>query len=1531
MKFPAKYKLLNTKYLKKGIALLLIIIVIGGISLKYFVHSSDAAWFDDSFAYRTPITFTNSGSEVTYQKVKFDVDTATLISAGKMQSDCGDSRFTNANGKVLRYYLDSAGGACNTSSTDYYVLLPVIPVGGNVVYHYYGNPNAANGTEIAQFSETTFSQTPSTGSEEKAPQPAAYWKFDEGTGTTVNDSTSNKNTGTLGASTADPTWQTEDMCISGKCLYFDGSNDYVQTTPISSLTTNFSVGMWVRPTVSGSWQTLYQSGTATNYWRINIDSNNKFDFTKNAVADYASTTAIIPNQWNYLEVVKSGDSGTNLTFYINGTVAGTASVGSVVTPSGTAYIGATGAPLLGFMDEFKIYPYARSAAQVKADYNSRGSVLGASSSLGASQGSTLSNGLVGYWKMDESSGNLTDSSGNSNTGTVSGTSIVGGVFGNGRSFTGSSYADITMNQTFQQTTVCTWLKTSTTTGYIYTQNNVGNTANLGFLVTAAGKLSLGIWNGTTIPEATSTTTITSGTWIHGCAVRNGGEFKIYINGSLESSITNGNTNNIGTLASIGRNRVTNDTYYNGQLDEMRIYNRALSPDEVSTLYNFAPGPVGYWKMDEKSGSSAADSSGNGLTGTLTNGPKWGQGKVGDSTVFDGTDDYIDLGTSSTLVLNTFSVSAWVKTTSTNAQEIFAKKSRSYGGWNAYSLIIGPYVASSTAGQISARIQQSSTPTFIDFKTTQTVNDGQWHYITLTYGSDFVGRIYIDGVLAATSTSGTNIYYANQTQHAFIGAGRYCSTPATDCADNTVENSFNGALDEVKLYNYARSQKQIAEDMMAGHPAVAGARSGSMVGYWKMDEGTGTLAKDSSGNGNNGTLTNMATAPSTSTSGWSNFGKFNKALNFDGSNDYISVANSSSLNLTGTMAFSAWVYATAIPSGSSYAFIGKKSDGSNHQYALLLDGPDCSSTSKFTFVIWVGGIPKAVCATNTTPQANTWYYVVGTYDGSYLRIYINGKLDNTIAQTGSIGTGTGTFKIGTNISDLYWPGKIDEVKIYGSALTAEEIKTDYNRSASQQFGSTGTSAAGVNDNSSERSYCPPGDTTANCSPVGEWNFEEGSGTTLRDTSVNGLDGTATSTSFVPGKVGKGVQFTGNDSYVNLGTSSLLNITGTKTVEAWVKVDSSDTTNTYRRIFSKREGLGSNETTGYELLINPSSCGVIFNHVSINPTATATATGCRGNWVHIAGVYTGTQGIVYINGVPGTASTFSSAVSNSSPALIGTCGSEYNNGASGCDFKGQIDQVKVYNYTRTGAQIAWDYNRGAPIAYWKMDECQGASVYDSSGNGNTGTITIGSSGSQTSTTNMGSCAASSTTPRYNGRVGKYNSSINLDGTDDYITAGSSTSLDISSEITVAAWIKPASIAQYDSIASRITTPAYTGWSFFLGPSSNLQFTVNDNTAHMSSSANSVTTGSWQHVAITYKTSGAYTFYVNGKSVGTGSYPSAITDSGRTMVIGRYYENYSGYYFDGQIDDVRLYKYALTSTQIKDLYNGGAVRFGPLTGTP
>ena len=301
---------------------------------------------------------------------------------------------------------------------------------------------------------------------------------------------------------------------------------------------------------------------------------------------------------------------------------------------------------------------------------------------------------------------------------------------------------------------------------------------------------------------------------------------------------------------------------------------------------------------------------------------------------------------------------------------------------------------------------------------------------------------------------------------------------------------------------------------------------------------------------------------------------------------------------------------------------------------------------------------------------------------------------------------------------------------------------------------------------------------------------------------------------------------------------------------------------------------------------------------------------------------------------TSLTEGSAAGSTQNLLLGEFSTSY-------EFDGAVDQARIYNYARTRAQIAWDYNRGGPVGWWKMDECQGGTANDASGNSNNGAITIGSLGSQAS---LGTCAASAATAWYNGRTGKFNSSLNFDGTDDYISSPITTSngLDIKGPITYSLWFKRASTSDaFLALISKLdtcTSAETDGFIIRFGTGNTLRFegykTGGVFSAIYTSSSLIADTANWHNaVAVwdgTTNANGAK-LYVDGRlaAQATSTASDFIYLNGFTQEIGRLQCN--AQYFPGQIDDVRVYNYALTATQIKTLFNDGAVRFGPATGSP
>jgi prepilin-type N-terminal cleavage/methylation domain-containing protein len=211
----------------------------------------------------------------------------------------------------------------------------------------------------------------------------------------------------------------------------------------------------------------------------------------------------------------------------------------------------------------------------------------------------------------------------------------------------------------------------------------------------------------------------------------------------------------------------------------------------------------------------------------------------------------------------------------------------------------------------------------------------------------------------------------------------------------------------------------------------------LVGYWSFDEGSGTTARDLSGFGNNGTLNNFNF---TSTSGWTT-GKIGGALIFDGSNDWVRVSSSNSLDINKNISVFAWVNRSRIVDWERV--VGKFYWSGGNTGSWELDLGQGYLVCRFNINgTWV----YANAPAGTNNATGTWYFVGCVYDGSRLYNYVNGELKATSIASGNITTTTyplaiGTTSDGASIQNVI-QGIIDEVRIYNRALSAAEIKTLY---------------------------------------------------------------------------------------------------------------------------------------------------------------------------------------------------------------------------------------------------------------------------------------------------------------------------------------------------------------------------------------------------------------------------------------------------------------------------------------------------------
>jgi len=207
-------------------------------------------------------------------------------------------------------------------------------------------------------------------------------------------------------------------------------------------------------------------------------------------------------------------------------------------------------------------------------------------------------------------------------------------------------------------------------------------------------------------------------------------------------------------------------------------------------------------------------------------------------------------------------------------------------------------------------------------------------------------------------------------------------------------------------------------------SVAKAADPNLVGCWRFDEGAGTVAADSSGYGNDGTLNG---APEWVAS------RLGGALDFDGSADFVEVPHSPSLSITDEITIAAWTYMRASASGEM-AIVSKGGWAANDLPYELTETPG-------DVIFWQfyddGG--RDSCAPSS-PPVDEWHHIAGTYDGKVFKCYIDGELAEEWGYVGKMPENTASVTIGRRSrGGTFFNGMIDEVQIYNRALTAAEIK------------------------------------------------------------------------------------------------------------------------------------------------------------------------------------------------------------------------------------------------------------------------------------------------------------------------------------------------------------------------------------------------------------------------------------------------------------------------------------------------------------
>jgi hypothetical protein len=213
------------------------------------------------------------------------------------------------------------------------------------------------------------------------------------------------------------------------------------------------------------------------------------------------------------------------------------------------------------------------------------------------------------------------------------------------------------------------------------------------------------------------------------------------------------------------------------------------------------------------------------------------------------------------------------------------------------------------------------------------------------------------------------------------------------------------------------------------PTPTSATQGSgLVAYWSLDEGTGTVATDVSGNGHTGTISGAT---------WT-AGQAGNALSFDGVNDYVSVADRDSLSphtgANGEMTVAAWLYIAALPTGNTNLIA--KGTSNNWEYSLYLDTSGWAG-----FTVWQLNGADYGQNPGGSVSPNAWHHVAATFKkGQFIRVYIDGvQAAETTTFSGDTANGSSPLYFARRGDGQYFKGTLDEIRLYNRALTASEVQ------------------------------------------------------------------------------------------------------------------------------------------------------------------------------------------------------------------------------------------------------------------------------------------------------------------------------------------------------------------------------------------------------------------------------------------------------------------------------------------------------------
>jgi hypothetical protein len=925
-------------------------------------------------------------------------------------------------------------------------------------------------------------------------------------------------------------------------------------------------------------------------------------------------------------------------------------------------------------------------------------------------------------------------------------------------------------------------------------------------------------------------------WTHLAITDDGGYTRLYVDGQLEDTSSAVAVEGDGELR-IGGNGIAGE-YFTGRIDEVRIYERALSGAEVDAdmetpIATSKATPVAEYSFDglKEGAVTVEDHSGHEHTATIHGAKPVPNGRYGGAMEFK-EGEYLSVPSSPELNLTEeFTLEAWIHPeTKHEFDDILSKETTEVKDPSHVA-----YLMADHHGQFATYYGEYENS---KYSPGEEIPTHAWTHVAVVDDGASI-HLFLNGQEVESGPAYPII--STEGGELRIGSSRLIGE----------DHDFLGRIDEVRIYGRALNATEVGTDI---ETPIQTPKSGPVAAY-SFDEGVigteGGTVEDVSEHEHTATLEGGAVRVK---------GRYGDALHFREEGDCATVPDSPELRLSEEFTLEAWVWSE----GGLYEDpIVVREAGGKGVFGIGIGSREEGEAEGF---IGEGKSSKAAIGGGDIVRENTWVHIATTYDGSKIRLYVDGELVATKAATTPPATNAGSLRIGCDGPDGPFGGRIDEVRLYGRALNGPEIDTDMESPLQ----------------------------TPKATPVASYSFDEKSEETAVDTSGDGHAATVEGAKWTEhGRYGGAMEFKASEEDVlKIPASAELDFNEEFTLEAWVRPSVEE--NHDAPLIDKQEGSGH----GYFLYeggsVSDRPYGAAdedqeFIHAD-DPLPADT-------WSHVALTFSGNRTYLYVNGELADNGSAEPTVTSEGELELGgsTDTADY--------FNGRIDEVRVYNRELDQAEIDADMEtpiqtpKSEPIASWGFNEGEGSTVQDASGNEHLATI----EGAEWAR-------------------GKYGESLQFDGENDVVNVPDSSEFDLTEGFSLEAWVRPESESnEWAPILAKELGGAegaegLAWWLYEGAGESNVPVGGTEPAPGNRNEAlgeDPLPPDVWSYVALTYDGS-QVALYVDGKLVDCSEAPSdgPPLSEGELQIGG---ESEAGEFFRGRIDEVRIYNRALSRDEI------------------